>query len=268
MLAPFRCVPRAPLRSAADSVRGRAVANFQDAPASMGYRVGKVLTLEDRVKLFSLPLSPFAARVRAAIYAKNLPIEIVSPPSDWRTSADYRKLNPLVRIPVLVLDDGTALPESGIIVEYLEDQFPQNPLRPGAAKDLARVRFITQVAETYVLQAMSPLWTLFDPKKPGDPAAITAQIGKLDSALKPLNDLLTPGAYAFGDRLTTADAWLAPLRFTLDGMMTWSGHTDLLDKHPNVQVYADVARRDPHLARVWREMEEALKVFLASLKAS
>jgi len=38
------------------------------------------------MKLFSLALSPFAARVRVAVHAKKLPVEIVSPPSDWRTA--------------------------------------------------------------------------------------------------------------------------------------------------------------------------------------
>ena len=75
------------------------------------------------MKLYSLPLSPYAARVRGAIYAKNLAVEIVTPPADWRTSPDFRALNPLVRIPVLVLDNGTTLPESGVIVEYFEDAF-------------------------------------------------------------------------------------------------------------------------------------------------
>src|SRR4051794_6395479 len=110
------------------------------------------------MKLISLPLSPFAARVRAAIHAKDLPVEIVAPPADWRTSPEYRKLNPLVRIPVLVLDDGTTLFESGVIVEYLEDAFPESrPLRPQSALDRARVRLVTQLGEQYVLPAMTPL---------------------------------------------------------------------------------------------------------------
>jgi len=59
------------------------------------------------MKLYSLLASPYAARVRAAIYAKNLDVPIVAPPPDWRASPEYRKLNPLVRIPVVILDDGT-----------------------------------------------------------------------------------------------------------------------------------------------------------------
>jgi glutathione S-transferase len=219
------------------------------------------------MNLFSLALSPFAARVRIAIHAKGLPVEIVTPPSDWRTSPAYRKLNPLVRIPVLVLDDGTSLAESGVIVEYLEDAYPESSLRPRSPQDLARVRFITQVAEQYVMPSIMPLFGLFDTKA-RDEAAIAAQVVKLDGALNHLNEILTPGTYAVGDKLTTADAWLAPLRFTLEGLMNFSGRTELLDRHEAVDAYTEVVHRDPHLGHVWREMDDGLKAFMASRAAA
>ena len=219
------------------------------------------------MKLFSLALSPFAARVRVAIHAKDLPVEIVAPPPDWRTSAEYRKLNPLVRVPVLVLDDGTAVAESGVIVEYLEDAYPESSLRPRSAQDRARVRFITQVAEQYVMTSIMPLFGLFDTTA-RDEAAIAAQIAKLDGALLHLNEALRPGTYAIGDRLTTADAWLAPLRFTLEGLMNFSGRTELLDRHEALNAYTEVVRRDPHLGHVWREMDDGLKAFMASRAAA
>jgi len=219
------------------------------------------------MKLISLDLSPFAARVRAAIYAKDLPIEIVAPPADWRTSPDFKKLNPLVRIPVLVLDDGSALFESGVIVEYLEDAFPdRHPLRPRAPVDRARVRLVTQLAEYYVIPAMMPLFGLFDTKA-RDEAAIAAQISKLDVALKHLNDRLSPGKYAVGDALTTADVWLAPLRYTLEGLMNFGGRTDLLNHYQALKAYNDIAQKDPYLGRIWREMDDSLKAFMASRAA-
>ncbi|HEV7441199.1 MAG TPA: glutathione S-transferase family protein [Steroidobacteraceae bacterium] len=215
------------------------------------------------MKLYSLLASPFAARVRAAIYAKGLDVQIISPPSDWRTSPEYRKLSPLVRIPVLILDDGSSLPESGVIVEYLEDAFPQTPLRPNDAAERARVRLITQVAELYVQPAMSPLFRLFDTKD-RDEAAIEAQISKFDATLRQLNDLLRPGEYAVGNCLTTADLWLAPQRMMLGGLMAWSGRTELLDGYDALIAYQDLAQRDPFLNRVWQEMEEGVKAFMAA----
>ncbi len=51
------------------------------------------------MKLYSLDLSPYAARVRISIYAKKLPIEIVAPPAAGIKSAEYLALNPMGKIP-------------------------------------------------------------------------------------------------------------------------------------------------------------------------
>jgi glutathione S-transferase len=219
------------------------------------------------MKLYSLALSPFAARVRGAIFAKDLPIEIVAPPAEWRSSAEFRALSPLGKIPGLVLDDGTALPESAVIVEYLEDAFPEPSLRPRAAEDRARVRLVTQVAELYVMPAMMPLFFLFD-AKPRDESAIATQLGKLGEALGHLDRLLKPGSHAFGGQLTTADLFLAPLRFALDGLKSFSGRQDLLDPHKAVDAYSGLAQGDPILARIWAEMSEGLKSFFATRGAA
>jgi glutathione S-transferase len=215
------------------------------------------------MKLLSLPLSPYAARVRGAIYAKRLDVEIAAPPDDWRTSSEYRALNPMGRIPVLILDDGMSLPESGVIVEYLEDAFPEPGLRPRSAAGLARVRLITQVADLYVMQALMPLFFKLD--SPGrDEAAIEAQFGRLDDGLRHLNGMLDADALAHGHRLSTADVWLTPVRFTLDGLMNFSGRTTLLNRYKSVAAYADAARRTPALARVWQEMSDGLKALMQS----
>jgi glutathione S-transferase len=217
---------------------------------------------ENGVKLYSLPLSPYAARVRGSIYAKGLGIEIIQPPADWRTAAEYRRINPLVRIPVLLLDDNTVIPESGVIVEYLEDAFPKPSLRPDTAENLARVRLITQIADLYVMQALMPLFSLFDTKKK-DKEAIAAQLAKLDEGLSHLEAMLLAGEFAFPGQLTTADVWLTPVRFSLEGLMSFSGRRDLLDKHKIIASYADTARNDAALGRVWDEMSEGLAAMMA-----
>lgn len=214
------------------------------------------------MKLHSLPLSPYAARVRAAIYAKRLPVEIVPPPDDWRTSQDYRAINPIGRIPVLVLDDGRTLPESGVIVEYLEDAYPEPSLRPRSPEGVARVRLIAQVADLYVMQVMMPLFLLYDSAS-RDEAAIATHHARLDDGLRLLNDMLDAGAYAHGRKLSTADVWLTPVRFALDGLKDFSGHSTLLHRYRSIARYADVVQRDPSLSRVWQEMTEGLAAMLA-----
>ncbi|MDB4937565.1 MAG: glutathione S-transferase [Labilithrix sp.] len=215
------------------------------------------------MKLYSLPLSPFAARVRGALYAKGLAAEMLAPPESFGTSSSFRKVSPTGRIPVLVRDDGTTLVESGVIVEYLEDAFPEPSLRPKSAEALAQVRLITQVADAYVMNALMPLFALFDTKEK-DTSAIEAGLARLDDGLGKLDALLAPKGYANGERLTTADVWLTPIRFSLDGFMAFAGRKEVLAKHPRFAAYRDVIEGDPALGRVWREMNDGLKAFMES----
>ena len=60
------------------------------------------------MQLISLPVSPFAARVRIALYAKELDVTVVSPPAGWPLSR--HSLGPIGRVPVLICDDGV-IPE-------------------------------------------------------------------------------------------------------------------------------------------------------------
>src|SRR5262245_34715467 len=89
------------------------------------------------MQLYHADLSPFAARIRLAIYAKALPIALAPPPGGLG-SEEYKRLNPSGKVPALVLDDGSVLPESEVILEYLEDRFPAPALRPSTAEERAR----------------------------------------------------------------------------------------------------------------------------------
>ena len=129
------------------------------------------------MKLYSVGLSPFAARVRAAIYARGLDIEIVAPPATGTKSPEYLALNPMGKIPVLVLDDGATIPESDTIVEYLEDAFAQNPLRPADPAAAAKARLVARVAELYVWPHLSALFPQMNPKT-RDQAVVDAAIGE------------------------------------------------------------------------------------------
>ena len=64
--------------------------------------------------LYSRAVSPYAARVRVSIAAKGLNVRIIDRPDVG--SAEFGALNPMRRVPVLVLDNGRSLPESEAIV--------------------------------------------------------------------------------------------------------------------------------------------------------
>ena len=82
------------------------------------------------MKLFDLPPSPNARRVRIFIAEKGLEIPIV--PVNMMTgenqSEDYLAKNSLGKMPLLELDDGTCIAESAAICRYLEEMNPNPPL--------------------------------------------------------------------------------------------------------------------------------------------
>ena len=164
------------------------------------------------MRLYDLDHSPFAARVRMALYAKGLTAAVAPPPGGARSAA-YRAINPLGLVPALMLDDGTVIPESEIIVEYLEDRFPDPPLRPAAPEERARARLLARFADEYLAP---PLKDLFEAAKAGA-GAQAAPRAAVERALGHIARALGGGthaaAYAVGSRLTTADCALVPLLF-------------------------------------------------------
>jgi glutathione S-transferase len=93
------------------------------------------------VKLYDLPPSPNARRVRIFIAEKGLDIPLV--PINMMTGEnrtdDYLAKNSLGKMPVLELDDGTCIAESAAICRYLEELHPNPPLMGCDALDRALV---------------------------------------------------------------------------------------------------------------------------------
>ena len=94
---------------------------------------GSSRVISEPMILYSEPTSPYSAVVRVAVYAKQLAIEIVAPPGGLK-SDEYRALSGTGTVPCLKLDDGSALPESTVILAYLDDKFPERPLLPAGAE--------------------------------------------------------------------------------------------------------------------------------------
>jgi glutathione S-transferase len=71
------------------------------------------------MKLYSNPASPFARKCHVIAHELNLKLEVVV--VNARDDEALRKINPLKKIPVLILDDGSALFDSRVICEYLNE---------------------------------------------------------------------------------------------------------------------------------------------------
>jgi len=205
--------------------------------------------------LYGINLSTFTRKVRLALLEKGLPHRLEVAPMG---SPKVRALHPLGKIPVL--EDGDVLvPDSSVIVAYLERAHPDRPLYPASARDLARALWLEEYADTRLREATLPYFAERVVKpvfqgKPGDEAALAAAAGLRDEAFDYLEKELPPGDFMVGDFLTVADVAVgAQLVTYLQG----AGAVDA-GRWPRLQRYFEALRARPHWAPVLAEEEAAL----------
>jgi len=121
--------------------------------------------------------SPFAWRVWLALEHKQIPHEfkLLSFDRNEHRSPEFLAINPRGKVPAIV-DGALSLWESGVILEYLEDAYPERPLLPRDPAGRALARRIVAEADNYLYPTQRTLimGTLFKPPAERDPAAIAA----------------------------------------------------------------------------------------------
>jgi glutathione S-transferase len=207
--------------------------------------------------LYNFDVSPFAARCRLAIYRKALPIEIVPPPEGGPRSDEYRALNPMGKVPALVLDDGAVIPESEVILEYLEDRFPDPALRPELPEARARMRLLSRIGDLYL---MPPMGRLFGQTRPEtrDASVVDAAMTEVGQALDFIEHFIAPDGWSASEGCSLADCTLVPLLFLLTRLLPGFGLTEPLASRPKTRAYWRRVQADPVVARVLAEMEAGL----------
>src|SRR5437868_13068202 len=88
--------------------------------------------------LYDAPRCPYCARVRIVVAEKGVEVETIEIDLDDRPAWIYEK-NSTGRVPVLE-EDGWTLPESAVIMEFLEERYPEQALRAADPVDRALER--------------------------------------------------------------------------------------------------------------------------------
>src|SRR5215470_15008618 len=104
------------------------------------------------IRLYDYPDCPFSQKVRVVLAEKELEFERVH--VDLRKgeqkSAEFLKLNPYGKVPVLI-DDDVVVYDSTVINEYLEDEYPSVALMPEDSAGRSRVRLLEDFADNSFL---------------------------------------------------------------------------------------------------------------------
>ena len=110
------------------------------------------------VTLYEHPLSPYAQKVKIALLEKHVAFEVTIPDLFGGGEPAFRAANPRREVPALI-DGEVAVFDSTIILEYIEDRWPQPALLPVGAAARARVRQIEEMCDTYY-EAIN--WALYE----------------------------------------------------------------------------------------------------------
>lgn len=91
------------------------------------------------MKLYLNDASPYARLIRVLLIETGLDWETETVLTDpWNAPADLLDANPASKVPALLLENGTALVESGCIADYLIDRAGRSDLSPRAQRDPAQ----------------------------------------------------------------------------------------------------------------------------------
>jgi glutathione S-transferase len=171
------------------------------------------------VTLYYMSGSPYAWRAWLALVHKGVQFtqRTISYDAGDFKSEEFRRLTPRRRVPVL-LDDDFALYESAVIVEYIEERWPQPSLYSADLRRRAVERRLAREADAYFADRMERLVeaVLFTPEAERDPAHIAKVCSKLKSEYA-LWETLISGEYLSG-ALSAADYALYPLSALVERM--------------------------------------------------
>ncbi|MDP2026680.1 glutathione S-transferase C-terminal domain-containing protein [Sulfuriferula sp.] len=156
------------------------------------------------MKLIASLTSPFARKVRIVMAEKHIDCELVLD-IPWNADTHVPDYNPLGKIPVLVLDDGTNLFDSRVIAEYLDHASPVGSMLPKESHS----RILTKRWEALADGISDAAAAVFlERKRPETPAGnewIARQQGKVTRGLAAMADALGEHAWCVGERFSLGD---------------------------------------------------------------
>jgi glutathione S-transferase len=187
------------------------------------------------LKLIASQTSPYARKVRIALAEKKIEYQIVET-SAWEDGNPVHAYNPLGKLPVLILDDGTHLYDSRVIVEYIDLVSPVSRLIPEPARQRIAVKKWEALADGVCDATAAIVVEHRRPKKLQSGEWIERQRRKIDEGVAELARELGDKTWCYGEAWSLADIATGCALGYLDlrhAELNWR------DLHPNLARLAD-----------------------------
>ena len=199
------------------------------------------------MKLIGSSTSPFVRKVRIALAEKRIEYEFVLA-NPFDAAARITQWNPLGKVPVLLTDDGAAIYDSSVIVEYLDTVSPVGKLIPEPGRQRIQVKRWEALADGLLEAATLIVLEARRPAKQQSREWIDRNQGKVSEALRVAAHDMGERTWCAGDSFTLADIALGCALGYLDFRFSDLGwrtqypnlvrHADKLFKRPPFQASA------------------------------
>ncbi len=205
------------------------------------------------------PLSSFCWKVLIALYENDTPFtRHMLNPGDESQRAALLKLWPIGKFPVL-RDDALdrTVPESSIIIEYLDNHYPGRTRFIAADGKLElQMRLRDRFYDLYVHLPMQKIvGDRFRPEGQKDPYGVEEAKARLHSCYGMIDKDIGTKTWVMGDAFSLADCAAAPALFYANKLLPFG------DGHKNLTAYFDRLTARPSFARVLREAEPYFAMF-------
>jgi len=187
------------------------------------------------MKLISATPSPYARKVRIALAEKSVPFELQTE-VPWNDGTSLPQHNPLEKLPVLLLDDGSTIWESSFILEWIERKFSSPPLLPPDDDGILAHKRMDALA-TGVCDAF--LLVFFERMRPEAHRSqpwTDRQMRKVRGGIAEIARVVGDRPYAVGDAFGIADISAGSALGWLDVRFPELGWQET---HPNLDRYMD-----------------------------
>lgn len=200
------------------------------------------------MKLIGSLTSPYVRKVRIVMADKKLDYAFELE-NVWAADTQIQQYNPLGKVPCLVMDDGGALFDSRVIVEYLDTLSPVARLIPQSGRERAAVKCWEAIADGVLDASVTIVKENQRPETERSPSWIDRQYGKISASLDAMDKSLGEHAFCTGINYSLADVAVGcalgylDLRFAQE--IDWrTGHANLARLHDKLsqrQSFIDTA---------------------------
>jgi glutathione S-transferase len=196
------------------------------------------------MKLIGSTTSPYVRKVRVVMAEKRIDYQFVLE-DPWSAQTRVGDANPLGKVPTLVMEDGGAVFDSRVIVEYLDTITPLNKLIPASGRARVEVRCWEALADGICDAAVAARLESRRADGERSPSWLARQRAKIDSALQAAASGLADKPWCAGNQYSLADiatgVALGYLDFRLPDV-AWR------ERHPNLVRLADKLAKRPAFA--------------------